>query len=62
MHFKVRGVGRGDFEAMQDIAVTPEVRYLGIFFSLTKNPPTGGERPPCFQDWYRSSLEAIQVL
>ena len=37
MHFKMRGVGRGDLGAMQDIAVTPEVRYFGIFFSLTKN-------------------------
>ena len=29
----MRGVGRGDLEAMQDIAVTPEVICLGIFFA-----------------------------
>ena len=57
----MRGVGRGDLGAMQDIAVTPEVRYFGIFF-FTYKESAGGERPPCFQDWYRSSLEAIQVL
>ena len=57
----MRGVGRGDLGAMQDIAVTPEVRYFGIFFFSYKES-TGGKRPPCFQDRYRSSLEAIQVL
>ena len=37
MHRKMRGVGRGGLQAMQDVAVTPEVSKSHYFLSHTSS-------------------------